>query len=245
MKVIGSFISPYVRKVLVCLELKGVAYEIDPIVPFFGSEEFSRLSPLRRVPVLVTDDVVLRDSTVIVEYLEDVFPLPALLPWDSKARARARWLEEFADTRLGELFIWGLFYPKVVHPFVWGESGDQKRIENCLSTEIPGALDYLEGELPERGYLFDEIGVPDISIASFFRNAGYAGFEPCPDRWPRTAGFVRRVLAHPAFERIGRLEQIQMNTPPEQRRQLLADAGVKLSPVSCSQSEPVRGIMRG
>jgi hypothetical protein len=38
-----------VRKVLVRLHLKGIAYEIDPIVPFLGDDRFSRLSPLRRI----------------------------------------------------------------------------------------------------------------------------------------------------------------------------------------------------
>ena len=42
-KIIGSYLSPYVRKVLVCLDIKGVAYEIDPIVPFYGNDEFARL----------------------------------------------------------------------------------------------------------------------------------------------------------------------------------------------------------
>jgi glutathione S-transferase len=51
-RVIGSYVSPYVRKVLVCLHAKGLAYEIDPIIPFFGDDRFARLSPLRRVPVL-------------------------------------------------------------------------------------------------------------------------------------------------------------------------------------------------
>ena len=37
-RVIGNYISPYVRKVLVCLELKGLDYEIDPIAPFVGNE---------------------------------------------------------------------------------------------------------------------------------------------------------------------------------------------------------------
>ena len=48
MKIIGSFVSPYVRKVLVCMEMKGIDYEVDPITPFFGNDEFTRLSPLRR-----------------------------------------------------------------------------------------------------------------------------------------------------------------------------------------------------
>ena len=44
--IIGSYISPYVRKVLAALALKGIDYDIDPIVPFFGSDRFSAISPL-------------------------------------------------------------------------------------------------------------------------------------------------------------------------------------------------------
>ena len=55
MKIIGSYVSPYVRKVLVCMELKGLEYEVDPITPFFGNDEFRRMSPLCRIPVLIDD----------------------------------------------------------------------------------------------------------------------------------------------------------------------------------------------
>lgn len=67
---IGSFLSPYVRKVLGALRLKSIAYEIDPIVPFFGNHEFAGLSPLRRIPVLIDGNVTLCDSTVSCEYHE-------------------------------------------------------------------------------------------------------------------------------------------------------------------------------
>ncbi|MGD9886101.1 MAG: glutathione S-transferase N-terminal domain-containing protein, partial [Reyranella sp.] len=40
-KIVGSYLSPYVRKVLACLEAKDLAYEVDPIVPFFGDDRFS------------------------------------------------------------------------------------------------------------------------------------------------------------------------------------------------------------
>jgi glutathione S-transferase len=65
MRIIGSFVSPYVRKVLVALEIKGIDYEVDPITPFFGNDEFERLSPLRRIPVLIDGDLTLSDSSVI------------------------------------------------------------------------------------------------------------------------------------------------------------------------------------
>jgi glutathione S-transferase len=244
MKIIGSYVSPYVRKVLVCLELKGLDYEVDPITPFFGNDEFERLSPLRRIPVLIDDELVLTDSTVIAEYLDEAYPEPPLLPKHPKERARARWLEEFADTRLGDVFIWGLFYPKFVHPNVWKEPGDATRIEQSISAEIPAALDYLEGELPESGFLFGSIGLADVAIASFFRNGDYVGYQVAPDRWPRTARFVDEVLAHPAFEKLHRLEQIQLSVSIQGRRQALLDAGANLTAETCGQREPRKGVMR-
>ena len=244
MKIIGSFVSPYVRKVLVCMELKGLDYEVDPITPFFGNDEFRRLSPLCRIPVLVDDGLTLADSTVICEYLDEQYPGPALFPREPRERARARWLEEFADTRLGDLFIWGLFYPKVVHPRVWGEPGDQQRIDRTLSTDLPLALDYLETELPGEGYLFGDLAAADIAIASFFRNGSYAGFVPDARRWPATSRFVEMVLRHPAFQRLHQLEMIQLSATTEGRRQALIDAGVKIAAESLGQREPRRGIMR-
>ena len=244
MKIIGSYVSPYVRKVLVCMELKGLEYEVDPITPFFGNDEFRRLSPLCRIPVLIHNGLVLTDSTVIAQYLDEQFPEPPLLPSEPKERARARWLEEFADTRLGDVFIWGLFYPKMVHPRVWNEPGDQSRIDRTLSTELPKALDYLEGELPVSGYLFDDIGLADIAIASFFRNGSYAGFVPDEGRWPKTSAFVELVLRHPAFQRLHQLEMIQLSTTIEGRRQALLDAGAKLTEETYGQCEPRKGIMQ-
>lgn len=103
--VVGNPVSPYVRKVLAACAVKGVEVEIDPITPFFGDDAFEAISPLRRVPVWIEGDIVLNDSSVIVEYLEETRPGPSLWPADPANRARARWIEEYADTRLGELLI--------------------------------------------------------------------------------------------------------------------------------------------
>lgn len=241
--VIGSFASPYVRKALACLNLKGLAYEVDPITPFFGNDEFERLSPLRRIPVLIDGELAISDSTVICEYLDEAYPGHPLLPANPRDRARARWLEEFADTRLGDVFIWGLFYQKVVHPIVWGERGDQARIAQTLTKDAPAALDYLEGELPADGFLFGEIGVADIAIASFFRNAAYAGFEPDSGRWPRTAAFVARTLAHPCIDDLLRFEDVQRGAAIKGRRQALLDAGAPLTATSLGGREPRKGYM--
>ena len=242
--IIGSYVSPYVRKVLACMNLKGLAYEVDPITPFFGNDEFRRLSPLCRIPVLIDGDFSISDSSVICAYLDDVHPGHSLFPPDPRDRARARWLEEFADTRLGDLFIWSLFYQKVVHPLVWGEPGDQARIDKAREQDIPAALDYLEGELPAAGFLFGDIGAADIAIASFFRNGAYAGFATDAARWPITNAFVERTLAHPCIAALLPLEDVQRSADIRHRRQALIDAGAPLSETTMGERTPRRGKMR-
>jgi len=243
-RIIGSFVSPYVRKVLACVNLKGLDYEVDPITPFYGNDEFQRLSPLRRIPVLVDGEFSVSDSSVICAYLDEAYPGHALYPSDPKARARARWFEEFADSRLGDLFIWSLFYQKVVRPMVWGEPGDQARIDKSLNEGIPAALDYLEEQLPANGFLFGEIGVADISLASFFRNGAYAGFETDAKRWPTTAAFVERTLAHPCIANLLPFEDVQRSAEIRSRRQALLDAGAPLTSETLGEREPRRGMMR-
>jgi glutathione S-transferase len=226
------------------MDLKGLPFEVDPITPFYGNEEFRRLSPLCRIPVLVDGDFSCSDSSVICAYLDEAYPGHALFPADPKDRARARWLEEFADTRLGDVFIWGLFYQKIVHPLVWGEPGDAARIEKSLNEDIPAVLDYLERELPAEGFLFGDIGVADISIASFFRNGAYAGFSVDAKRWPTTAAYVERTLAHPCIADLLRFEDVQRNADIKGRRQALLDAGARLTQTTMAVREPRKGMMR-
>ncbi len=241
--IIGSFVSPYVRKALACLHLQGVAYEVDPITTFFGNDEFEALSPLRRIPVLIDGDFSISDSSVICAYVEEAFDGDALLPASQSDRARARWLEEYADTRLGELLIWSLFYQRVGRPMVWGEEPDEARVAEALGTKIPEALDYLEREAPAEGFRFGEFGLADIAIASFFRNADYAGFSIDAERWPRTAGWVERSLAHPAIAHVLPFEDVQRGAAIKGRRQALLEAGASLTERTWGLREPRRGKM--
>ena len=241
--IIGSFVSPYVRKVLACLNLKGIGFEVDPITPFFGDDEFERLSPLRRIPVMIADDLEISDSSVICAYLEEAYGGHSLLPIAPRDRARARWLEEFADTRLGDLLIWSLFYQRVVRPLVWGEPTDESRVQSALSEGIPAALRYLEKQLPADGFLYGEIGIADIAIATFFRNGAYAGYAIDADTWPRTAGLVSRTLNHACVAKLLPFEDVQRSANIKGRRQALLDAGAPLTERSWAVRDPQRGVM--
>ncbi len=241
--IVGSYLSPYVRKVLACLEVKGMAYEVDHIVPFFGDDRFSRLSPLRRIPVMVDGDLVLSDSSVICQYLEDKQPDPGLFPKDIADRARARWLEEFADTRMGDVFIWRFFNQIAIRPSVWGEKGDRGMVDRTLREEIPSVLDYLEAEAPAEGFRFGALSVADIAIAAFFRNAGWVRFQIDASRWPKTGAWIARILATPAMAKLAKIEDAILRVPIAEQRNALKTLGAPVSADTYAGDMPRRGIM--
>ena len=243
-QIIGSYLSPYVRKVLVVLDLKGIPYESDPIVPFYGDERFSQISPVRRIPVLIDSQATLTDSSVICQYLEDLCPEPALYPANIVDRARARWLEEYADSRMGEVFIWRLFNQVAIKPNVWGEQTDNAIVAKTLSEEIPQILDYLETQLPAEGFIFGKVSIADISIACFFRNAAFARFKPDASRWPRTAALVERTLNLPSFQKLKPIEERMLRTPIAQHRAALTELGIPITQSTYGTAEPRRGLMR-
>lgn len=243
-RVVGSYLSPYVRKVLVFLHAKAVAYEIDSIVPFYGDDRFSKVSPIRRIPVLLDDRVTLCDSSVICQYLEERYPEPALYPADIAERAQARWLEEFADTRMGEVFIWGLFNQLAIGPRVWGRKPDAAVLERTRGVDIPHVLDYLEAQLPADGFLFGRLSVADISIACVLRNAEFVRFRVDAERYPRTAGFVDRMFGLEVFARLRPIEERLLGVAPAAQWSALRDTEAPLTAETWGSETPHPGLMR-
>jgi glutathione S-transferase len=242
-RIVGSYLSPYVRKVLAVLELKQLTYELDPIIPFTGDDRFSTVSPLRRVPVLIDDRVTLPDSTVICEYLEDRYPEPRLYPRDLALRARARWLEEFADSRMGEVIIWRFFNQRVIRPYVWKLPVEEEVVARVVDEELPQILDYLEGQMPEHGWLFGELSIADLAIASMFRNAAFVRYSIDESRWPKTASFCREALALPCFAKLQPFEAKMLRTPWPQHRAALEELGAPISAETFMTETPRHGVM--
>lgn len=245
MLIIGSHVSPYVRKVLVALAIKGIAHEVDPITPFYGNDDFSRLSPLRRIPVLVDGDLVLNDSTIICEYLDEVHPEPPLLPRHPADRARARWLEEYADSRLGDLIIWRLFFRKVVAPRVFKMEPDAEDLARVTESELPAALDWIEAQAPDAGFLFGPVCTAEIGLACFFRNAAIAGWTVDAGRWPRAAAWIARIQAVPEFAATMPMEAAILTSKTHERRDALIAAGARISERSYGEEKPRGSIMLG
>jgi maleylpyruvate isomerase len=94
MKFYGYFRSSSSYRCRIAFNLKGVAYDFESIHLKQGAQksaEFTALNPQRLLPVLITDDgAELTQSLAILEWLDDVYPEPALLPSDPVARAHVR-----------------------------------------------------------------------------------------------------------------------------------------------------------
>lgn len=100
--------SPFAGKVRAAFAEKGVAVELVEIDPVRRPPRLRELSPVNRVPVLELDGVVVRESSVICEWLEDVQPDPALWPADPDLRAWARGWAKWLDDHSVRSFFLGM-----------------------------------------------------------------------------------------------------------------------------------------
>ncbi|MEK7266197.1 MAG: glutathione S-transferase family protein [Pseudomonadota bacterium] len=241
--IIGNTVSPYVRKILVILTLKKIPFEIDPIVPFFGNDDFAKISPVRRIPVLIDGDIVLNDSSVIAQYLEETCPFPSILPATAAARGRARWLEEYADARMGDVFIWKAFGRMVIGPVFFGTTRDLEAHQKLLDTEVVDVMEYLEGVTPAEGFLCGSFGLADISVAVMFRNMMYARWTPDAARWPKVARWLALVDAHPAMAKANFWSDALARTPPAEQRAKASEIGLRVTDQTYFADKPRRGPM--
>lgn len=241
--IIGNTVSPYVRKILTILAMKEIPFEIDPIVPFFGNDEFAKISPLRRIPVLIDGDLILNDSSVIAQYLEETYPVPSILPATAAARGHARWLEEFADGRMGDVFIWKCFGGVVIAPAIFGAPRDLDAFRKVLDTEVVEIMDYLESVTPANGFLCGPFGLADISVAVMFRNMVYARWTPDAARWPKVVSWLARADAHPAMIAPAQWSDALAKTAPADQRAKAKDIGLRVTEQTFFSGKPRRGPM--
>lgn len=90
--------SPFARKARIALLEKGVTFEVEIDNPWSPAARAPAHNPLGKIPVLLTeDDGAILDSRLIVEYVEEKWPLPALLPSGARNRVATRQIEVLAD----------------------------------------------------------------------------------------------------------------------------------------------------
>ena len=98
MELYGNDLSPFAQMAELVLETKGIVYSrVLPTREFVRDAGFDEINPLRKIPVLVLDDAMLPETHVISELIEELYPVPALLPNGPTERARVRLLCRTVD----------------------------------------------------------------------------------------------------------------------------------------------------
>jgi glutathione S-transferase/RNA polymerase-associated protein len=192
-------LSPYAQKVKIALREKSVPFEVRlPRAIGTGSsrdDEFVREHPRLEVPLLVDGDLRIFDSTIILEYLEDRFPEPALLPSPPAERARARTIEEVMDSHY-EPINWGL---SEIRYFRRAEGDLATRLEAAAAEQTRRLQGWLARRLGEREWFGGErFGWADLCVVPFLN--GSAGFGLAPPRDTPLSRWLERANARPSVE---------------------------------------------
>ena len=184
-------LSPYAQKVKLALYEKGIPFETR-MPNLFGEteKEFVESSPRREVPSLIDGDFTVFDSTIILEYVEDRWPKPPLLPASAEDRARVRMIEEICDTYY-EAINWGLAEIRVFGR-AQGELAEQMTAR--AATQTAGLQRWLERALGTRPFFNgDAFGWGDLSVYPYAAASQMWGF-PAP-AGSRLEAWLERVAA--------------------------------------------------
>jgi maleylacetoacetate isomerase len=197
-------VSSAARRVEIALKLKGLAYE--RIVVDLAAEKrapdsaYRRLNPQLKVPTFEDGGLRLTQSLAILEYLEEAYPEPALLPPDAAGRARVR---AIALAVAGEMHA-------LQNSAAVGFMRQHFAVSEAAGADwqrhwIALGLDAVEVRLstePETGRFAhgDRPTIADCCLAPQLWNALRYGLDLA--RWPRLAGVYGECVDEPAFAEV-------------------------------------------
>ena len=190
-------LSPYAQKCRIALREKGLAFEARlPTAIGSGSgmePAFAAASPRAEVPALVDGDVRVFDSTIILEYIEERWPAPPLLPASPAERARVRMLEDVMDTHY-EPINWGL---GEIHFFRRATGELAKSMSERAALQAAGWRRWLERQLGDAPWFNGAaFGWGDLSVAPYLNGSRGFGMEPL--HGSRLAAWLARANERPS-----------------------------------------------
>jgi glutathione S-transferase len=219
------------RRVRLCLEEKGLAYEshvIDMAKMEHHSPEFLKINPNGVIPALIHDGRPLYESGTICEYLDELYPDPRLRPANAYDRATMRNWVRHVDERIGNLIIFNWRHHLQQTASQWSDAELAEKMKNIPSKERQEAwlrvarkpyteeeraaaraklvelLDRMEQTLSKTKWLAgDTYSIADIGVVPFVKRIEeeIAPDEVTKARHPRVTEWWTAIQARPAFAR--------------------------------------------
>jgi stringent starvation protein A len=170
----------------IVLAEKDIVVEVQDVDPARKPEDLLALNPYEIMPTLVDRELTLYDSRVIMEYLDERFPHPPLLPVDPVSRARCRLalyrVEQDWYTLLDDI-----------------ESGDEAEAQKARKYLRESVLSI--GPIVEKMpyFMYEEFTIVDCTIAPVLWRLNHYGIE-LPPQAKAVFKYAERLFARPSFK---------------------------------------------
>ena len=180
---------PFSQRCRFVLFEKGMDFEIRDVDLYNKPEDIAVMNPYGQVPILVERDLVLYESNIINEYIDERFPHPQLMPADPVMRARTR------------LFLYNFEKELFVHVSALEDRSskpDEKRLERARA-EIRDRLAQLAPMLLKNKYMLgEEFSMLDVAIAPLLWRLDHYGIE-LPKNAAPLQKYAERIFSRPAY----------------------------------------------
>ena len=180
---------PFSQRCRFVLFEKGMDFEIRDIDLYNKPEDISVMNPYGQVPILVERDLVLYESNIINEYIDERFPHPQLMPADPVMRARTR------------LFLYNFEKELFVHVSTLEDRSakpDEKKLANARQN-IRDRLAQLAPMLLKNKYMLgEEFSMLDVAVAPLLWRLDHYGIE-LPKNAALLQKYAERIFSRPAY----------------------------------------------
>ncbi|SES90834.1 RNA polymerase-associated protein [Nitrosomonas marina] len=185
MTLYSTITCPYSHRCRIVLHEKDMDFEVIDVDPNNKPEDLAVMSPYGKAPILVERDLVLYESNIINEYIDDRFPHPQLMPADPVMRARARLLLYRFEQ---ELFC----YIDAI------EDTDGKSAEKAR-TAVAENLTVIAPIFEKQKYMLgDEFSMLDVAIAPLLWRLEHYGIK-LPKQAAPLLKYSERLFSRPLF----------------------------------------------
>ena len=187
MTLFSSPTCPYSHRTRIVLAEKGINFEVTDVEIDKLPEDLLDLNPYHSVPTLVDRELVLYDSQVIIEYLDERFPHPPLMPVDPVSRAKFRLALHRIDQD---------WYPQVDEL----ESKDPKRAEKARKILRDSLISSSEVFAFKPYFLSDDFSLIDSAIAPLMWRLPHYGIDLPSAKTGHITAYCERVFEREAFK---------------------------------------------
>ncbi len=190
---------PFCRKVRIVLAEKCIEYEkifVDLRKKEQKKENFIKLNPYGKVPVLVDEDAVIYESSIINEYLDEKFPTPPLMPPDFTGRAKVQILVDFCESYFFP--PWFNIYKEIT--FKTEHERNNALIEKSKN-EIKEYLYRLEQELKGKDYLAGSYSLADVAFTPKIALFDSLGIKINPE-FKNVRKWIDRIKSRPTYQAL-------------------------------------------